>query len=124
MPAAGRPAHSTSGPVTRAVTTLTAPAQLSLTPIARPRSDVSVRSAINAVEATFAAAQPMPTRNVPSVTDQNAGVNVTSAAPTSATATPGVHHLLAPDAVGHPAERDGEAEHPDRMEHVRERDRR
>ena len=89
MPAAGRPLHSTSGPVTSAVTTVTAPAALSPTPMARPRSAVSDRSAISAVEATLAAAQPSPTRKVPSVTDQKAGVKVTSAAPTSAIATPG-----------------------------------
>ena len=66
-PAAGNPEYSINGPVTSAISTLTAPAKLSFTPMARPRSAVCARSAIKAVAATLAAAQPRPTRKVPSV---------------------------------------------------------
>ena len=89
MPAAGRLVHSTSGPVTAAASTVIAPPPLSLTPMARPRCCVSTQSAISAVEATLAAHQPSPTRNVPSVTETKPSAKATNSAPTSAMPTPG-----------------------------------
>src|ERR1051325_11203973 len=44
---------------------------------------------MSAVEATLAAHQPKPTRNVPSVTDAKPSAKATNSAPTSAVPTPG-----------------------------------
>jgi len=87
--AAGRLVHSTSGPVTTAARSVIAPPPLSLTPMARPRCSVSTQSAMSAVDATLAAHQPSPTRNVPSVTDMKPPAKATNSAPISAMPTPG-----------------------------------
>ena len=105
-PAAGRLVHSTSGPVTAAAITVMTAAPLSLTPMARPRCSVSDRSAMSAVDATLAAAHPIPTRNVPSVTDQNSAPKVTKIAPISGGRDTRIHHPLAAD-TGRPASRAG-----------------
>jgi Leucine-rich repeat (LRR) protein len=57
--------------------------------MARPRCCVSTQSAISAVEATLAADQPSPTRNVPRVTETNPSAKATNSAPMSAIPTPG-----------------------------------
>ena len=61
----GRPKSSTAGPASNGKAMVAAALAVSLVPIARPRSNVRVASAMTAVAATVAADHPTPTRKVP-----------------------------------------------------------